>query len=92
MGFQRFFLKFKSVEKLAKDAKFMSEKYEIPLDESILDNKEKLLDWYGCEETTRIFNEKFQGGSSKLNTDVNPSNGLPMIDGCIDVGGNSYGS
>jgi len=91
MGLAGFFLQFRSVKNLAKDAKELSSMYDIPLDESILDNKEKLIQWYESKETNKIYNEK-RPKSSSLNTDVNPSTGLPMIDGCIDVGGNSYGS
>lgn len=94
MGFGRFMLSLASLEKLAKAAKDASVEFNIPLDESILTNKEKVLDWLDNKENKKLFqqNKKKEKASKSINDDVNPSNGLPMIDGCIDVGGNSYGS
>jgi len=97
MGFGRFMLSLTSLEKLAKAAEDASIEFDIPLDESILSDKEKVLDWFDNKENKKLFQQnrkKIKVTKGINDDDVNPSTGMPTTDGAgtVDIGGNRYGN
>jgi len=99
MGLISFFTSKKSLQSGVIET---SKKYNIPYDESILEDKDKMLDWiykadkkiknndYNLDDNSKTSisntNNDFQNSN-----DINPSSGLPM-NGNIDISGNPYGS
>ena len=99
MGLISFFTSKKNLQSGVIDT---SKKYNISYDKSILEDKNKMIDWIydadkkiknneynldeNCKTSISNTNNNFENKS-----DINPSSGLSM-NGNIDISGNPYGS